>query len=120
MSKLGAKAGFKAVIESVQIVFILRHISFNLIKRTIINFKMALYNVMLLGELFFSLWSSRTMFKLMTAVNLYCICYDAYVAFYTLGLFAYTLVLMVNLPYLLGLIALVLNPHSVFRRRVLF
>lgn len=81
---------------------------------------MALYNVMLLGELFFSLWSSNTMFKLMTALNLYCIAYDAYFAFYTLGFFAYTLVIVVNLPYLMGLTALILNPNSVFRRRVLF
>ena len=81
---------------------------------------MALYNVMLLGELLFSLWSSRTLFKLLTAVNLYCIAYDAYVAFYTVGIFAYSLVILLNLPYLMGLLALLLNPHSVFRRRALF
>lgn len=81
---------------------------------------MALYNVMLLGELFFSLWSSKTMFKLMTCANLYCIAFDCYTAFFTMGFFAYTFVLLANIPYLLALIALILQPQSVYRRRVVY
>jgi len=81
---------------------------------------MALYNIMLLGELFFSLWSSKTMFKLMTCVNLYCVAFDCYTAAFTMGLFAYSFVLLANLPYLLALAALLLRPQSVSRRRVVY
>ena len=81
---------------------------------------MAPYHLLLAGETFFALMSSRTMFKLLTFVNLYCIAFDCYSAFYSVGTLAYCFVLIANLPYLLALGQLLLQPHSIFRRRLVY
>ena len=85
-----------------------------------IKANMSLYNLLLMGEVFFSFMSSKTMFKLMTFLNLYCIAYDCYSAYYTLGALAYVFVLLANMPYIIAIASLLLSPRSLFRRRMVF
>lgn len=81
---------------------------------------MALFNAVLIGELFFLLWSARTLFKLMTAINLYCLLYDMYTALASQGILALSFVFLVNSPYLLALTRYLAKVDSVHRRRHLF
>jgi hypothetical protein len=59
-------------------------------------------------------------FHLMTLFNLYCIMFDLYVAYFTMGFLAYIFVLVYNSPYLIALLRFALRPDSVHRRRLLY
>ena len=83
---------------------------------------MALFNAILLVELFCVLTKTKTVFTLMTLYSLYAICYDAFVAYHAhaASVLAVDFVLLLNLPYLLAVYKLFLRPESVRRRKLLF
>ena len=75
---------------------------------------MAVFNAILIIELFCQITSSRILLPTLTAFNLYCIAYDCYTA----TIFALLLIFTVNCPYFYALLRLLQKPDSVNRRRV--
>ena len=71
-------------------------------------------------ESFSLLLRTSSVFLLMTLYNLYCIVFDLYVAYFTMGFLAYLFVLVYNSPYLIALIRFAIRPDSVHRRRLLY
>ena len=70
---------------------------------------MALFNAILLVELFCVLTKTKTVFTLMTLYSLYCIAFDAYTAYHSnAGILAVDFVFILNLPYLLAVYKLFL------------
>lgn len=63
---------------------------------------------------------TSSVFALMTLYNVYCILFDLYVAYFTMGFLAYLFVLVYNSPYLIALIRFAIRPDSVHRRRLLY
>jgi hypothetical protein len=78
---------------------------------------MALVNAILLVEIFCRVTNSKTLFKAMTAINIYCIVYDLYTSLFTVSYFAFCFVLLANSPYLLALLKLSMRSNSTHRRR---
>ena len=66
------------------------------------------------------LGKTSSVFAMMTLYNIYCIAFDLYVAYFTMGFLAYFFVLFYNSPYLIALIRFAIRPDSVHRRRLLY
>ena len=80
---------------------------------------MALLNVILLVELFLIVCSAKNIFKAMTLLNIYCVIYDMYTAFHQVGCFAVLFIWLINFPYILAVIKVVLKSDSIHRRKLL-
>jgi hypothetical protein len=63
---------------------------------------------------------TSVIFHMMTFFNLYCIIFDLYVAYFTMGLLAYLFVLVYNSPYLIALLRFAIRPDLIHRRRLLY
>ena len=80
---------------------------------------MAAANVILFVELLLIIFSARNIFKLMTLMNLLCVVYDFYTAYKATDLFAWLFVWLINAPYLLSLLKVLIKPDSIHRRKLL-